>query len=46
MHGDVRRAMKLPGNHGPELQLLENLFKKVQLNYNVDKVKLFKKLIE
>ena len=29
-----------------DLQLLENLFKKVQLNYNVDKVKLFKKLID
>ena len=29
-----------------DLQLLENLFKKVQVNYNVDKVKLFKKLID
>ena len=29
-----------------DLQLLENLFKKVQANYNVDKVKLFKKLID
>ena len=29
-----------------DLQLLESLFKKVQVNYNVDKVKLFKKLID
>lgn len=29
-----------------DIQLLENLFKKVQANYNVDKVKLFKKLID
>ena len=29
-----------------DIQLLEKLFKKVQVNYNVDKVKLFKKLID
>ena len=29
-----------------DIQLLEKLFKKVQANYNVNKVKLFKKLID
>ena len=44
--GAAARVNPTKNQYESDIQLLESLFKKVQVNYNVDKVKLFKKLID